>query len=88
MTNEEKKMVKTMNQLMANALIRAAASEGALMQLVPGGWPNLVAAVKTSPAFEILRSEIEQTRQDIDFLIEQNNLSALLSKLPKAGPVN
>jgi uncharacterized protein YjeT (DUF2065 family) len=88
MTTEEKKMVKAMNQLMANAYLRAMICEGVLMQLVPGGWQNLVAAAKTSPAFETLRTEIEQRRQDIDFLIEQNNLSALLSKLPKGGPVN
>jgi hypothetical protein len=46
-------------------------------------WKEQIEVVNASPRFQALRREIDSTQRSIEKLIEENNLDALLTKLPK-----
>ncbi len=87
MTDDEKGLLKEMSKMICDLVFLVGVYEAVVKRHV-GHWREEVAAANASPAFQSLRREIESTRQSIDLLIDENNLSALLTKLPKCGLVN
>lgn len=87
MTNEEKRILKDMNKLICDMMLRRAVLETVVAKYVLD-WPSKVASVISSPEHQKLLRENEMLRQSIDLLIEQNNLTSLRSLVPNSGQNN
>jgi hypothetical protein len=87
MTDDEKAVAKGMNGLICGLTRLKAVYEAVLKQHV-GNWQAEVEVANASVPLQVLAQNIENMRQGIDLLIDQNNLTAVPSKLAKAGLVN
>ena len=87
MNAAEKKIMKDMNKLICDMMLRRAVFESVVAKYVPD-WPLKVASLISSPEHQTLQTENEKLRQSIDLLIEQNNLTSLRSLLAKNNPSN
>ena len=84
MTDAEKNVVKEMNQIMCDLTVQIAVYRKVLKRHV-ANWQEEVAAAKASTLLQAFAQHVENGRQGIDLLIEQNNLSLVRSKLSKGG---
>lgn len=87
MTDDEKDVVKEMNKLIFD-LIRLKAVYEAVLKLRVANWQGEVEAANASAPLQALAHNFENARQGIDLLIEQNNLTAVPSKLATDGLLN
>ncbi len=87
MTDDEKNVTKEMNQIICD-LTRLKAAYGAVLKQHVTNWQAKVEAANASLPLQEYARAVEEMRHGIDFLIEQNNLSAVRSKLSKGGLVN
>jgi len=51
-------------------------------------WPSVVASLTSSPAIQKIQKELENGRQAIELLIDENNLTALQSAISNIDPPN
>lgn len=87
MTNEEKEIFKAMNKFTWDALFQMSLYKAIVEMNVPT-WPSAVASLTSSLAFQKIQKELENNRQAIELLIDENNLSALQSAISNIGPRN
>jgi hypothetical protein len=87
MTREEKQAMKELNKMVAHGTLRIAVLCGILGQKFPS-WQEEAASLEFSNAFQIYRSMVEKIQQEIDALIEQDDMTLLLSRLSTIGPLN
>jgi len=87
MTDDEKNITKGMNQIICDLTRWKAVYEDVLKRRV-ANWQEEVEAANVSRPLQELAKNLENARQGIDLLIEQNNLSDVPSKLSKGGLVH
>lgn len=82
MTDDEKNVLKQMGKMISELVYVMGVYEAILKGNVKD-WKEQIEVVNASPRFQALRREIDSTQRSIEKLIEENNLDALLTKLPK-----
>jgi hypothetical protein len=87
MTDDEKNVLKQLSKMIAKLAFMNGVYEGVLKTNV-GDWKERVEIANASPEFQALHRKIDGMQQDIEKLIEENHLDALLAKLPKGGLLN
>lgn len=87
MTDDEKIVVKRMNNLICETLLKTSVLQAILQVNIPD-WQAKVASHILSPDHQTLQRENEKLRQSIDLLIDQNNLTALRRLIPNSGQSN
>jgi hypothetical protein len=87
MTDDEKNVVKGMNRLICD-LTRLKAVYEAVLNVRVANWQAEVEAANASVPLQALAHNVENARQGIDLLIEQNSLSLVPSRLSKDGLAN
>ncbi len=87
MTDDEKKVLKQLGKMIADLAYLVGVYEAVLKKHVED-WKGKVELAKASTGFQTLRREIDSRQKNIESLIDENNLPALLTKLPKGGLVN
>jgi hypothetical protein len=87
MTHDEKRVLKELGKMISELAYLVGVYEAVLKRHVKD-WREEVAVANATPAFQSLRREIDSRQQSIESLIDENNLSALLTKLAKGSLVN
>ncbi len=87
MTSDEKKLLKDMNKLICDMMLKQNVYETVFLAQIPD-WPLKLASVISSPEHQTRLRENDKIRQGIDSLIEQNNLTSLRSLVPSSRPSN
>jgi hypothetical protein len=87
MTDEEKQIFKAMNKFTWDTLFQISLYKAIVEMNVPT-WPSVVASLTSSPAIQKIQKELENGRQAIELLIDENNLTALQSAISNIDPPN
>lgn len=87
MTSEEKKLLKDMNKLICEMILKQNVYETVFLAHIPD-WPSKLASVISSLEYQTRQIENDKIRQGIDSLIDQNNLTSLRSLVPSSNPSN
>jgi hypothetical protein len=87
MTSDEKRLLKDMNKLICEMMLKQNVYETVFLAHIPD-WPLKLASVISSPEYKTRQRENEKIRQGIDSLIDQNNLTSLRSLVPSNNPSN
>ena len=87
MTDDEKKVLKQLGKMVSDLIYLKGVHEAVLKKHVKE-WKNEIEAANASSDFQALRRKIREKQREIDKLVDENNLDALLTKLPKDGQVN
>ena len=87
MTEDEKRVLKEMGKVISGLVFSAAVYEAVVKKHILN-WPELVQAATASPALQELKKILSDRQESIESSIDESNLSALLSKIPKTGRVN
>ena len=87
MTDDEKKVLKQLGKMVSDLAYLKGVYEAVLKKHVKE-WKEEVEVANALPNFQALRQEIDSRQRSIEKLIDENNLDALLTKLPKDGRLN
>jgi len=87
MTDDEKKDLKQLGKMISELAYLVGVYEAVLKKRVED-WKGEVELANSSAGFQALRQEIDRRQKSVETLIDENNLPALLAKLPKGGLVN
>lgn len=87
MNGDEKNVVKAMNRIICDLTRLKAVYEAVLKRHVED-WQAMVEAANASPPLQEFAQQVENARQGIDLLIDENNVTALQSKLATGGLVH
>lgn len=87
MTDNEKIAMKTLSKLVCDSLYQLSVCRAVLKRHVPT-WEEETAKANASPDFQNLRADYEHTLQRIYQLIDESDLSSVLSSFPTEDPVN
>jgi hypothetical protein len=87
MTDDEKKVLKQLGRMVSDLAYLKAVYEAVLKKHVKE-WKEEIEVAKASSGLQALRQEIDSRQRSVEKLIDENNLDALLTKLPKDGQVN
>jgi hypothetical protein len=87
MTDDEKNVLKQLGKMVSDLIYVKGVYEAVLKKHVRG-WREEIEIANASAGFQALRQEMENMQRGIEKLIDENNLDALLTKLPKDGRLN
>ena len=87
MTDDEKKVLKQLGKMVSDLIYLKGVYEAVLKKRV-NDWKDEIEVANASSDFQALRRKIMQTQREVEKLVDENNLDALLTKLPKDGQVN
>jgi intergrase/recombinase len=87
MTDAEKTVAKGMNRIISELTLMKAAYESVLKRYVED-WQEKVEAAKASEPLQAFARNVEEMRQGIDLLIDENNLIAPPSRYSRDGLVD
>jgi hypothetical protein len=87
MTDDEKKVLKQLGKMVSDLIYLKGVYEAVLKKRV-NDWKNEVEVANASADFQALRRKILDRQREIEKLVDENNLDALLTKIPKDGQVN
>lgn len=87
MTDDEKRVLKQLGKMVSDLAYLKGVYEAVLKKHVKE-WKEEVEVANASPDFQALRQEIDSRQRSIEKLIDENNLDALLTKLPKDRRLN
>jgi hypothetical protein len=87
MTDDEKNVLKRLGKMFSELAYMVGVYEAILKRNVKD-WREQIEIANASPDFQALRKEIDRRQQEVESLINENNLDALLTKLPKDGRLN
>ncbi len=87
MTDDEKNVLKQLGKMVSDLAYMVGVYEAILKTNVKD-WREQIEIANASPSFQALRKEINRRQQEVESLINENNLDALLTKLPKGGRLN
>ena len=87
MTADEQNVLKGMNKIICD-LTRLKAVYEAVLATRVANWQGEVEAANASAPLQAFAETVENARQGIDLLIEQNNVTALQSQVATGSLVN
>ena len=87
MTDDEKKVLKQLGKMVSDLAYLKGVYEAVLKKHVKE-WKEEVEVANASPGLQALRQEIDSRQRSVEKLVDENNLDALLAKLPKDGRLN
>jgi hypothetical protein len=87
MTDDEKKVLKQLGKMLSDLIYIKGVNEAVLKKHVKE-WKEEVEVASASPEFQAFRQEMDSRQRSVEKLIDENNLDALLTKLPKDGRLN
>ena len=87
MTDDEKKVLKQLGKMVSDLIYLKGVHEAVLKKRV-SDWKNEIEVANASSDFQALRRKIMDRQREVEKLVDDNNLDALLTKLPKDGQVN
>lgn len=87
MTDDEKNVLKQLSKMCSDLIYYRAVYEGALKKNVKD-WKEQTEIANASSDFQALRRKIDSKQREIEKLIDEGNLDALLARLPKDGLLN
>jgi len=86
-TDDEKNVLKQLGKMFSELSYLIGVYEAILKRHVKD-WREQIEIANASPGFQELRKEIDSRQRSVEKLIDENNLDALLAKLPKDGRLN
>jgi hypothetical protein len=87
MTDDEKKVLKQLGKMVSDLIYLKGVYEGVLKEHVKE-WKIEIEIANASSDFQALRRKIMEAQREMENLVDENNLDALLTKLPKDGQLN
>jgi len=87
MTDDEKKVLKQLGKMVSDLIYLKGVHEAVLKKRV-SDWKIEIEVANASSDFQALRRKIMDRQREVEKLVDDNNLDALLTKLPKDGQVN
>jgi hypothetical protein len=87
MTDDEKKVLKQLGKMISDLIYLKGVYEAVLKKRV-NDWKDEIEAANASSDFQALRRKIMDRQREIEKLVDENDLDALVTKLPKDGQVN
>ena len=87
MTDDEKKAMKQLGKMVSDLIYEKGVYEGVLKKHVKE-WKNEIEVANATPDFQAMRRIIFNRQRELEKLIDENNVDALLTRLPKDGQVN
>jgi hypothetical protein len=87
MNDDEKKVLKQLGKMVSDLIYLKGVHEAVLKKHIKE-WKAEVEVANASLEFQALRQKLFDRQKEVEKLVDENNLDALLTKVPKDGQVN